>query len=351
MLKSIQFLRAIAAYGVVLFHTSRFLRGNQTTVDVPDIVVGAAGVDLFFVISGFVMVYVAKPHDTPGQFMLRRFIRIAPLYWLATLGVIVTISIVPWVFQNVDLSWMSVFLSLSFLPSHNGAGLLEPILFLGWTLNFEILFYAIFAGSLMLPASYRLIGLTAAISAVWLAASLIGIGAASEFYSNAILFEFVFGCWIAAALMSENIRKRCSPMFGLFLVMAGLIGFAMSPIDMDVTLQSDRILRYGIPAALVVAGLVMAEMTAKSPLRLPLQSLGNSSYSAYLLHAFIVPIAGALCLRVLPQSWLAVLIVPVVVFGLTMVAATISYRLIELRLSKALRTVLIPTRERKERSG
>ncbi len=341
MLNSIQFLRAIAAYGVVLFHTARFLRGNQTQVEVPDLVIGAAGVDLFFVISGFVMVYVAKPDDTPRQFMLRRLIRIAPLYWLATLAVIAVIAVVPWVFQNVDLSWPSWLYSFAFLPSHNGAGLVEPILFLGWTLNFEMLFYTIFAAALVLPATWRLIAITAGISTVWLWARFAGFGAAGDFYSNAILFEFVIGCWIAAALMNDGVRKYCSRALGAVLVAAGIAGFAMVPAGVDITLEADRILRFGLPAALIVTGLVMFEMTSKTPLRLPLQALGNSSYSAYLLHAFIVPIFGTACFLILPDTPSSSVIVAIGVIALTVIAATISYRLVEQGVSRWLKAKLI----------
>jgi len=340
-----------AAYGVVLFHTSRFLRGNQATVDVPDIVVGAAGVDLFFVISGFVMVYVAKPHDTPGQFMLRRFIRIAPLYWLATLAVIATVWIIPWFFQDADLSWPSVLKSLAFIPAYNSVGFVEPVLFLGWTLNFEMVFYAIFACSLLLPVSYRLIGIIAGITALWASATLIGTGAAAEFFSNAIIFEFVFGCLIATVVVNDAVRNYLSRPLGAALAMTGVAGFVLIPIAPDFIQEAHRLFKYGVPAALIVSGLVIIEMTSKEPLSLPLQSLGNSSYSAYLLHAFIVPIFGNICFRLFPASWASVALVVIGVFALTMIAATISYRLIELRLSKALRAALAPTQQRKEQPG
>src|SRR5690242_21176376 len=76
MLYSIHFLRFIAATGVVVHHSELLARWN--------IVVGSAGVDLFFVISGVVIGLSTPPEMSIREFLVRRFIRIFPLYWLAT---------------------------------------------------------------------------------------------------------------------------------------------------------------------------------------------------------------------------------------------------------------------------
>jgi exopolysaccharide production protein ExoZ len=127
-LKSIQILRAAAALGVLLDHAGRWL-------DVAPIVdIGAAGVDLFFVISGFIMVYTSErlfgQTGAPQRFLARRIIRIVPLYWtLTAFAALVLFGFGP----NTLGSYL-------FIPTHRG-----PILTVGWTLNYEMMFYSLFA--------------------------------------------------------------------------------------------------------------------------------------------------------------------------------------------------------------
>lgn len=154
----VQYLRALAAIAVVVFHAA-----ERYGVDFSQ---GARGVDVFFVISGFIMwtVTTGRP-ATPAGFLLDRVRRIVPLYWVATFVLIgATLLGVAPTGQN-DLSLGSVLKSLLFIP-YVGAGAVHawPILGPGWTLNFEMFFYGVFALFLFAPARLRLLGLTATFS-------------------------------------------------------------------------------------------------------------------------------------------------------------------------------------------
>jgi len=124
---SIQVLRAIAAIGVVLVHAGiDFNYWGHASINWH--LRGAAGVDLFFVISGFVMVYISKPHfgqgDTWMTFILRRIIRIVPLYWLVTTF---------YAFSGGH-PLHQIISSYLFIPDVEGA---PPLLAQGWTLRYE----------------------------------------------------------------------------------------------------------------------------------------------------------------------------------------------------------------------
>ncbi len=129
---SIQTLRALAALSVLFYHES----STKFTV-------GAVGVDIFFVISGFIMGTIGY-RETPLDFMMKRIIRIVPLYWLVTAAVCL-VSLIPGVFHQFSCDLPSLLQSLFFIPYVNQAGHIEPLMVPGWTLNYEMFFYAVFA--------------------------------------------------------------------------------------------------------------------------------------------------------------------------------------------------------------
>ena len=147
-LYGIQYLRALAALAVVVFHAAE--RSGYAFA------IGAAGVDVFFVISGFIMWVIADRRPlSPGRFLADRIRRIVPVYWLAT-GVMVAGALAG-LFPNLVLTVEHVVASLAFVPARSpSTGALWPVLVQGWTLNYEMFFYLVFAASLVLPARLRL---------------------------------------------------------------------------------------------------------------------------------------------------------------------------------------------------
>ncbi len=143
-LYSIQYLRAVAAYLVVLFHISATLNGKGSDIAVFE--TGAIGVDIFFVLSGFLMaMIVGQRREIDGQFLLRRIIRIAPLYYLLTSVLFVIAALAPDFLVSDRLNFAQLFASFLFIPFPSADGSLAPILSLGWTLNYEMFFYCLIA--------------------------------------------------------------------------------------------------------------------------------------------------------------------------------------------------------------
>ena len=242
----------------------------------------AAGVDLFFVISGFIMVYATGGGTTVSafEFLKRRFIRIVPLYWLATGFAVVVLLLAPQLARQTILAFPHVLASFAFLPAlHPSAPTIyAPLVYVGWTLNYEMLFYALFATGIAFGS--RSPGRVVAIaSASILILSAIGFIAFPRgllgFYTNPIMLEFVFGMCLALAL--TNVPKS---KFYAWLCVVALIALFALPAATDY----DRSLRYGLIASVVVGASIVAGWL---PIRL-LELIGDASYSIYLSHFFVL---------------------------------------------------------------
>jgi len=131
-------LRAIAVLAVLIYH-AQFNFSGQLFFNG-----GFIGVDIFFVISGFVMVisprFLVTSEDGWKIFLKKRILRIVPLYWAATTFKLVVILFISSLVLHAKLDWLVIFKSYFFLPSHNLDGEIKPFLGVGWTLVFEMFF-------------------------------------------------------------------------------------------------------------------------------------------------------------------------------------------------------------------
>jgi exopolysaccharide production protein ExoZ len=257
-LRSIQFLRGLAALSVVAFHT-----GWTHTV------LGAAGVDVFFVISGFIMQHVSRRETTPIAFLRARILRVVPLYWLVTLAAAALHGI-------MDPARLAQ--SLVFWPHLDAQGHAWPVLLQGWTLCYEMFFYGLFAVSLLLP--HRLWLMTAAL--LILASAGVALhpsGPALETYTSPLLLEFLAGMWLHRAWHSGWLR-RARP-----LLPGGVAAFAAQVMLPDP--GNWHTLAWGVPALMVVAGSLSVESSGRLPQVRWLNALSSASYALYLTHTLV----------------------------------------------------------------
>jgi exopolysaccharide production protein ExoZ len=287
---NIQYLRAIAALMVVWMHARDHFVAVKTQFPSE---AGASGVDLFFVISGFIMVFTTYgKHVTPGQFMRRRLERIAPLYWLATLAVVVVASLAPALLKSTLLSGPHIGASFAFVPMLSPAfpDNYWPLVIPGWTLNYEIAFYAVFAATLWLQGVWRLIALGTVLTSVVLCGAAFGWTGVAGFYSKPIILIFLSGSFIGYLLATE--RLKSSRLGGALMVIFGFslwLGIQHAQLDYP-------FIRGGLPATLIVIGFCM--MPALHPTWLKwLAQLGDSSYSIYLSHVFVLALLRNLLQR------------------------------------------------------
>jgi exopolysaccharide production protein ExoZ len=282
--QSIQALRGIAAVMVMIFHAG--LRFDQSEMTFR---IGNAGVDIFFIISGFVMWTVAarRPSD-PLVFLRRRFVRLVPLYWLWTVAVIAAWALIPSAFPRMHPTVGHVALSLAFLPHLSpDSGRITPVLGQGWTLNFEVFFYVLFAAGLMLPSRTRFGFMVALLLLLPLARHVVEVPAASLL--SPLLVEFLGGI-ILARLVIGGLRPDALLCWGCVTIGVVLLIFAAPAADDDLA----RLFQYGVPAFLIVGGAVGAELAGSLSVgKLP-RWLGDASYSIYLTHAFFISALGKL---------------------------------------------------------
>ena len=293
---TVQWLRGLAAMMVVAHHARNPVSWLYNPLE--HYQAFGWGVDIFFVISGFIM-FVAAREEAPVSFIQRRIIRVVPLYWLATLALL-AITARRHHFQMSGEEWSVVLQSLLFVPhfSLTHPGEIWPFLVPGWTLNYEMLFYALFFIGLL--AKKPLVLVTAMMLAM-VAAGVVQHPSSAEpiwvTYTDPLLLEFVAGLWIGKAYVGGNLRKWMA--VGVPLGLLGLM-VALPALD-PVHLTLSKIIRL-VCSAMVLAGAVAA---ARSVPDIPLlEALGNASYSIYLSHTVIgLPIALALAKRLPLEGW------------------------------------------------
>lgn len=277
-LYGIQYLRGAAAMGVVLFHATERVGGSH-------FVIGAAGVDIFFVISGFIMwvISVERP-TTPARFVRDRFLRIAPTYWIAT-AVMVAGGLLG-LFPNLVLTVRHVLASLFFLPAHSPSnGHVWPVLVQGWTLNYEMFFYVVFALALALPERTRLPFMAIVFGTLVVLRELAGSDVfVLHFYGRPVILEFLAGAVIGRLWLADRRPRGVAPL--LFMAVA-LIGFAA--VDLGRLPYHTGIL--APCACLLVAGIVGIEAAGRLPFSRALAYLGDGSYSIYLWHTLAISVA------------------------------------------------------------
>jgi peptidoglycan/LPS O-acetylase OafA/YrhL len=312
---TVQALRAIAAASVVFYHVLNMLvRNAGYSFKVPAF--GAAGVDLFFLISGFVMIYTHFDEfshaGASGSFVRRRLIRIAPLYWLATTVMVILLVGFPNLFSTAKMDWNNAAFSYLFLLSPNSEGVVGTVTQTGWTLCYEFYFYAMFAVLLLLPRRYFL---TAA-GLIFFAGLLINAWGTTlppwlTVATNPLLVEFYVGSVIAFLFLAG---VSLPPGIAIVAIIFSIVGILVIGEPSD---GWQRVFSWGIPSAVILAGAVSLE---RIDIRVPkiLIALGASSYSLYIIHPFVLPAFGkAWALMHLPGK------VPAFVLGIAAFSAAL----------------------------
>ena len=274
----IQYLRGIAAVFVVLFHS---VGQRPDVAAILPSTFGNSGVDLFFVISGFIMVVTTRnSRMSAREFFRRRVVRVVPLYWLLTLAMVAAAVAVPALVRTLIVTPKTLLESLLFIPhfSHSFPTKVWPLLVPGWTLNFEMFFYLVFAGSLLLPLRTRLPALAATFAVLVGSGFLFGpfASAAAQVYTSPVLLEFVAGALIANWWLSGSFPASMAAS----VVCIG-VGAVLLVLRDQYPLGSFNQMT---GAALVVFGSLHPSFATW--LNRPLKALGDSSYSLYLTHLF-----------------------------------------------------------------
>jgi len=323
MIWSLQILRFVAALMVVYSHSVKIaveVTRSNGLLPLSVQMVGRAGVDIFFVISGVIISRVSIGLSWQ-EFAWRRLRRVVPIYFVACVPTVVIAA-------KDGFGWRDVLATFLLWPATDV--MTAPLLTVAWTLCFETLFYA--AATLVLwnrNALYVLLGL-------FIGAMLLRpIGPVFQFLGNPIILEFLLG--VAIARLPEWRSARWAIVVGAgMIVLAGPIGFAPSgdPIDYLVGVGvGPRLLIYGIPATLIVYGTMQIKAGPSF-----WTAQGDASYSLYLTHILI--------LLTLLQFWLAFPIAPDLIIILSTLACVLFGWAVHTRVEKPLLNALRGQREK-----
>lgn len=277
---SIQYLRGLAAMLVVIFHLGEPLAHMGYRGGWPSGL--AAGVDIFFVISGFVMWVstIGRP-ITPSQFFRKRVVRVVPLYWLLTSFMLLVLVVMPSAVKTSVLYWPHAIASYLFFPMINPGKLaMEPLLFPGWTLNYEMFYYVIFGLFLLTSPRIRLFGTASVLVLLTLIGAVMQVEehSVAGFYTSPILLEFVVGMFIGALVQQRGVERLLGPTVAVLAITAGLALLLFSPLPQT----WPRALRYGAPAAAIVLGALSLEGRGLVGEWRFAHIVGDASYSIYL---------------------------------------------------------------------
>lgn len=365
-LDSVQALRGLAVLLVVLFHCAGIQKEGLDSSRTAEIALlsgiwdrGYAGVDLFFVISGFIMVYVThgKSYNGKdiGRFLYNRVARIYPLWWffasfMALYFLISYGQAAPP--DRVSEANSVEYLIKSFLliPQHH-----VPVLGVGWTLIHEVYFYIIFAGFLFFDRNKLPLLLCG-----WVVLTLLGAlmgsnhtstGGYVSIISSLLTVEFIAGAFAALLVTREIFRfeKTC-----LIIGVVSTILAMMFYTDISHNLSRwGRVVVYTIPFILIIYGAVICEKKGYISYPHFLVSLGDWSYSLYLSHFLVFLTIRRVLEYMAPflphelhyqaEGWIDNLVFTVVALTATIIFSALCYRFIEqplLKLSRRLKKVI-----------
>ncbi len=327
---SIQALRGITAIFVALEHV-RFLS------------CGAFGVDIFFCISGFMAMFAS--HHTAKDFLKKRFIRIYPFYAMMTLGTFLLLILFPGMFHLTQATPAALVKSLLFIPFEISEGIIQPLVRVGWTINYEMIFYLLFAASMRISHKYRGLICSGFLSTLVLLAHILPPdNTPLIFYGDFIQLEFILGIiayyivrkiyniWEISSKAEIHSYCRLSRSLVLLLLLLLAITKQQTPIA-----GIGRVLYWGVPAFVIILLTFVMDLRLQSPGWLV--TLGNMSFSIYLMHYYPLIFIDRKLFSLESFSPMAVL---VTILGLAVVIAVsyVAHLLIEMKFSSYLRKLI-----------
>lgn len=284
-LNNIQVLRAFAAVAVVIFHT-----GYAFPLMRP---FGSFGVDVFFVISGYIMARILDPRTpSSGEFFFRRrVLRIVPPYWFFTILLFLVALRVPQLMGTTRASFTDLFKSLFFIPFSKASGLTQPLLFIGWSLNYEMFFYVALALGLLL---HKRLG-------IWLGAAIVLLtmlacapfaahSAVAQFYARDVSLEFLLGIlsyYLCRAITDSQARKLRIPSLAICIASAALLIVIQGVLlPTEIPFNFSRIPTLGLLAFLLITSASLLSQAGWDTKFASLVLIGDASYILYLIHPY-----------------------------------------------------------------
>jgi exopolysaccharide production protein ExoZ len=352
-LNLLQVYRGIAAVLVVMFHLNDMSveRLNQVTF-FNLFQAGWSGVDYFFVLSGFIMVYVHRSaigkKDQLKSFLVKRAVRIYPIYWIVTLIVLVFFLVVPGFGNNQDLGFGKIITSLLLLPNND-----LPILNVGWTLIYELYFYFLFCIAIWFKPKHSV-----PILSTWLFVTILHFWEIVKFPDSFLLLnlvfgnmnlEFVLGCLAAYIVIKYNnkLGKYRWILFGIANLGYVILGMLVAWRDIDL----DRINTCGVLAALLIIAATSIDLKDSPKIPYLLIFLGDASYSIFLTHGPLISASTKIVQKANLGKYFDGFFAPALLAVFAVVLGCIFYSLVEKPLIVFLRKNIVEKMFRPQAEG
>jgi len=358
-LNSIQVLRGIAALYVTVYHLKEVIPADAAFRKEIDFIAGSgpAGVSLFFVISGFIMVYITRHTDSSAgtifRFTAKRLVRIWPAYAVITLGYCLLHSRI-----TPNPEWPSELLrSLLFIPLATAPAPFYgyATLNVGWSLNYEIYFYLLIAVSMFfarlrwyaffLLIAVTLVGIPTYFGAFTLKADKMqDLGAPYlNMVTNPIIWNFVCGVFLGLAYYHDALHERIRAFLALKMVAPTLLCLGIWQF-LSGFLGGFGPLEWGLGSSAIFGVFVFHYQERIRAFPAWLVSLGDMSFSIYLLHVPVVVGLGFVFRKLGFPVYSEGTAMFLLSIALTLIASRLSYEYIELKLTSYFNQFL---RERK----
>lgn len=342
MVFSVQYLRGIAALMVLLEHTAAKSAQYSTNV-LSGWHIGGAGVDLFFLVSGFIMCHTTtNKHQQKGasrQFLWRRVLRIIPLYWLVTCAALLVFLIAPDKInsQGGDTQILASF----FLLPTDGLYLVSN----GWTLRYEFLFYMIFMLGLFFSKRIGQVLVISMIAALVLWGQLQAAdNAVTRFITDALLLEFAAG--MALYHIYSAYQRLDHPPSMLPFVLLGIALGSLFAVNQGINSEI-RVIDFGLPMACAMAGLLCLESSLRQQPIQWLKMLGDSSYAMYLTHPFILAGGAMIFSKLHLHTALSGFAFTGLLLAISIIAGYLVYEWLEKPIGRKISSMMSPDKDRK----
>lgn len=345
-LHSLQIVRAVASTSVVYFHIGSVPCFGGVG---PLPCFGGFGVDIFFVLSGFIIAMVVATGQSPSNFAINRVSRIVPLYWVLTAVLLILAALTPALLNSTTANASNFIKSILFIPYFKENGTLMPMLFVGWSLNYEMFFYlSVWLALVTARKHFIVLSIGILLVAYVGFGKLINIQVLNKFFGNEQIFEFILGMLAYLTYQSKHLN-RVPKTLVLCLGLAGYIFMASAEANGVNGIGVKRLLLFGIPSLLLVCSAVCLEGVIRSSPRsivMVLVAIGNASYATYLTHVYVTEAVRKLMF----QKWHLIDINEI--FGVSvslliaLIVGGIVYKLVDKPLSHLLKVQMAKLKKR-----
>jgi exopolysaccharide production protein ExoZ len=336
-LKTLQIVRALASTSVVYFHIGSVpCFGGIGSLPC----FGGFGVDIFFVLSGFVMAMIIATGQSVSRFTISRVSRIVPLYWVLTTFVLVLAAFKPELLNSTTANLSNYLRSILFIPYFKENGTLMPMLFVGWSLNYEMVFYLCVALSLIISLNRSIFVATGLLAATYISLGYFAHSLVlNKFFGNELMYEFILGM-LAFEVYNKGYFANVPTRVALA---TGVVGYVFMAVADSNAFHINRLLSYGVPSFIVISSAVRLENAISSVPHVVVNlfiGAGDASYATYLSHPYVTEAVRKILVLELHLFDINSPLGVAITLSITLMAGALIYRLIDRPLSQRCKALI-----------